>query len=588
MLTTIMDDRKEKIAPLSHGSSDGTSGSSRSSFAKETAAEDIPTTPSKRITAPGTNRRMKSNSGVDDKSLVLQETVRTSSAYVPRSRTWGSPEKKKLAHQTGEEESTGAANESSIANDTLQNLSIPGMEADEKEHDSSSQLSSSAVLRPGGAQSIPGTSTTTDDSTIVIGEQPSSVITQQLSASRENDDEPTTLLIEAELVEESALPDSGNYRDVEALQKDVESPKKANHVFRNRPIKVGIAVILLVAIVVGVVVGTQANKTSNTGNDSSQSGSSPATSSSIPTSAPIQVQATTSTNERKQMRELIQSNIPTTTFFVDSTSPQNQAFDWLIDDPYSANLADSRLLQRFALATLWYSTNGDTDWTHEGWLEPINECLWANDVDVFDVFCDPDGAVEHIQLFEDGLSGTLPDEVALMTSLTTLDFVSNALEGTIPAIYFTKLTNLAAMLVGGNILSGSIPTEIGLSGSLSSINMEMNSLTGSIPSEIGTLAVENFKFIFLHNNQLAGPIPSEIGLLTNLSYLSLSTNSLSGSIPSELETIAPGVQLRLQNNDLTGAMPALFCTTSPAPKVDCGEVTCSCCINDDDQACPSP
>jgi hypothetical protein len=218
-------------------------------------------------------------------------------------------------------------------------------------------------------------------------------------------------------------------------------------------------------------------------------------------------------------------------------------------------------------------------------LEPINECLWANDVDVFDVLCDSDGKVEHVQLFEDGLSGTLPVEVTLMTSLTTLDVVSNALEGTIPAIYFMKLTNLASMLLGGNILSGSIPTEIGVSTSLRSINMEKNSLTGSIPSEIGTLAVDNFKSIFLHNNQLQGLIPSEIGLLTNLSVLSLHTNSLNGDIPPELEGLPAGISMRLYNNDLSGTIPASFCTMFPVPLVDCGEVVCACCINGDNQMC---
>jgi hypothetical protein len=32
--------------------------------------------------------------------------------------------------------------------------------------------------------------------------------------------------------------------------------------------------------------------------------------------------------------------------------------DWMFSNPYTLSLGDDRLVQRFALATLWYSANG--------------------------------------------------------------------------------------------------------------------------------------------------------------------------------------------------------------------------------------
>jgi hypothetical protein len=59
------------------------------------------------------------------------------------------------------------------------------------------------------------------------------------------------------------------------------------------------------------------------------------------------------------MVELIQSRSPATSF-VNSSSAQSRALDWMLSDPYTLPLEDTRLVQRFALATFWYSTHGAT------------------------------------------------------------------------------------------------------------------------------------------------------------------------------------------------------------------------------------
>jgi hypothetical protein len=86
------------------------------------------------------------------------------------------------------------------------------------------------------------------------------------------------------------------------------------------------------------------------------------------------------------MIALIQSR-NSSTIFTNSTSPQNQALDWIYSDTYaSGGLLDDCLVQRFALATLYYSTDGG-NWSHGGWLASKNEC--DRDSQTFAVLKDP-------------------------------------------------------------------------------------------------------------------------------------------------------------------------------------------------------
>lgn len=93
---------------------------------------------------------------------------------------------------------------------------------------------------------------------------------------------------------------------------------------------------------------------------------------------------------------------------MDSSTPQGQAFNWIVNndtgafqiDPCAA--ADNDELhpqQRFALAVVWFSTNGPTSWkTTDGWLNSdINECSW------FGITCDD--TTEKVTAIELGTFG---------------------------------------------------------------------------------------------------------------------------------------------------------------------------------------
>jgi Leucine-rich repeat (LRR) protein len=167
-----------------------------------------------------------------------------------------------------------------------------------------------------------------------------------------------------------------------------------------------------------------------------------------PTQAPTQfpTQFPTTDPRLEYLESLIteRSNLTDVSF-------ENPAFSWIYDDKKSMDWPsmadkhlDNRMLQRFALASLYYSMNGD-DWTnHDGgqWLEDSNseECKWNSD----DIDCSADGLVERIHLQGDNLYGRIPIEIGLLTELTYLNLGNNQFEGSIPTELglLTSLTDL--------------------------------------------------------------------------------------------------------------------------------------------------
>ena len=73
-------------------------------------------------------------------------------------------------------------------------------------------------------------------------------------------------------------------------------------------------------------------------------------------------------------------------------TPQGKAFEFLKTDPYLENPCGKEVAQRYGLATMFYSTDGEK-WTNkDGWLESKNECEWSG------VICDSSGMVAKLDL----------------------------------------------------------------------------------------------------------------------------------------------------------------------------------------------
>ncbi|WOL10422.1 receptor-like protein kinase [Canna indica] len=81
-------------------------------------------------------------------------------------------------------------------------------------------------------------------------------------------------------------------------------------------------------------------------------------------------------------------------------------------------------------------------------------------------------------------------------------------------------------------LKGFLPNDIAKLRHLQSINLSDNSLYGAIPSSLGTIA--GLQTLDLSYNQLNGSIPETLGRLMSLQILNLNGNLLSGRVPANL------------------------------------------------------
>lgn len=105
-----------------------------------------------------------------------------------------------------------------------------------------------------------------------------------------------------------------------------------------------------------------------------------------------------------------------------------------------------------------------------------------------------------------------------------------------------------------------------------------------IPTEIGLL--QQLSWLGVRDSGLIGTIPTEISKLTKLHTLNLHGNLLSGTVPTELSRLTGLIFLSLYENMLTGTIPPELCSPGREISIDCGELSCSCCVDSNSVACP--
>lgn len=182
-----------------------------------------------------------------------------------------------------------------------------------------------------------------------------------------------------------------------------------------------------------------------------------------------------------------------------TNSSQDMAMQWLLEDPAVHAYPNAQLIQRYALATLYFSLNNDykaevnqtrnrnmqiqtptNHWNQaEYWLNYTHhECLWW--MSASEETCAA-GLYQHLQLNNNNLHGSLPPELALLTSLKTISMKSNSIYGPLPT-ELGLLTALEDLSLSTNRIRRSLPTELGLlSDSLMALHLSHNDLTGSLP-----------------------------------------------------------------------------------------------------------
>jgi len=215
----------------------------------------------------------------------------------------------------------------------------------------------------------------------------------------------------------------------------------------------------------------------------------------------------------------------------DTSAPQYQARMWLEKDDGAQlcpnQVEEARIIQRYIVGLIYYAFGGN-NWTNcraQGagscfqedstsipaipFLDASHECLW------FGLTC-TDVPREALPSQRDIVS------VDTFSPITSVDISDNALSGDLFAelFYLTKLQELT--LDGNKGISGSIPEEIGLLTDLIAVDIDDNKLSGSLPASLYQLT--NLEAIDLNSNALTGTISNDIGNLQKLVVVQFDDN----------------------------------------------------------------
>jgi hypothetical protein len=98
-----------------------------------------------------------------------------------------------------------------------------------------------------------------------------------------------------------------------------------------------------------------------------------------------------------------------------SSTPQYEPLKWLANDSNLANYTEQEKIQRYALATLYYSTKGGR-WTHSDfWLSSADVCDKWYQSDDMTINCTSAGEVSNLSLANNNLNGTIPAELGMLS-----------------------------------------------------------------------------------------------------------------------------------------------------------------------------
>jgi hypothetical protein len=196
-----------------------------------------------------------------------------------------------------------------------------------------------------------------------------------------------------------------------------------------------------------------------------------------------------------------------------------------------------------ALVALYNSTDGDFWFENENWLISTSVSEWYG-VTV------TEGNVIGLDLENNYLVGTLPEELGDLTELVTLKMNNNQLTGSIPS-QLGDLAKLEFLDFTFNYLDGSIPANLENLSNLRELGFAFNELTGGIPTWLGNMTT--LEELGLGNNPLGEEIPSSLGNLVNLTSLMLFKIEATGSIPSSFGNLDNLIHLHIHSNNFSGS-----------------------------------
>ncbi|XP_071707287.1 receptor-like protein 4 [Rutidosis leptorrhynchoides] len=111
--------------------------------------------------------------------------------------------------------------------------------------------------------------------------------------------------------------------------------------------------------------------------------------------------------------------------------------------------------------------------------------------------------IDGLGLDNQGLRGSLPDDISKLTHLQNMNLSENSIQGHIPGS-LGKIASLEVLDLSYNFFNGSIPESLGGLTSVRILNLNGNSLSGRVPAALGGRLLHRASFNFTDNKGLCG------------------------------------------------------------------------------------
>ncbi|WP_142713041.1 leucine-rich repeat domain-containing protein [Fodinibius sediminis] len=224
---------------------------------------------------------------------------------------------------------------------------------------------------------------------------------------------------------------------------------------------------------------------------------------------------------------------------------------------------------RQALLDLYEATGGDHWHNNSGWGSGDPSDGW------YGIETDANGRVVRVDLFDNGLSGRLPESIGNLTKVRYLNVKKNELSGEIPSS-IGDMASLEWLILAGRTyeIGGTLkepPERLTKHYHAGKRYSNTNDFSGRIPSTIGGLS-NLLRLEIANQPNIKGPIPVEIGDLSQLEGLYLSFNDFSGTtLPSSIGNLRNLRHLYIASAQLEGEIPASFQNLTQLTFLNLGE-----------------
>ncbi len=199
-----------------------------------------------------------------------------------------------------------------------------------------------------------------------------------------------------------------------------------------------------------------------------------------------------------------------------------------------------------ALVALYAATSG-AQWTNNtNWLKgPVSGWYGVTT---------QGNRVVQLNLWNNGLSGSLPEEIGNLTAMRELNLGRSNLAGPIPQS-IGRLTGLNVLHLRRSGVQGQIPDSLGFCVQLSQLYLGENRLEGEVPFSLAQC--KNIYSLHLNKNNLSGTFPEVVFELPNLLMLEIGDNAFSGPLPGRINQLVQLEYLTFSNNRFEGPLPKL-------------------------------